>query len=236
MGRRSFAAFTLIELLVVIAIIAILAAMLLPALAKAKAKAYQVNCVSNLKQLGTSIQLYTQDFSDFLPGPSWTGVFYTYTSSGVSGPNEYNGSMTAYLTPYLSYLPPKPLLLRTALVAICPASFQKLPILAQAPPLYVPVSYFTQSEIINSPDDIVLYPFGRPSDPIATNKKLLSIKNASDNWAMTDCDLQFLTSLGIGDATYESYVAKLPVHSGKSPALRNYLFFDCSARSMKTPL
>ena len=71
MQRRAF---TLIELLVVIAIIAILAAILFPVFAQAREKARQTACISNLKQIGLSVQMYGQDYDEVFPNGTYNGM------------------------------------------------------------------------------------------------------------------------------------------------------------------
>jgi len=67
MARARRSGFTLIELLVVIAIISILAAMLMPVFSRARAKARQASCQSNLHQLGIAIKMYIEDYDEFMP-------------------------------------------------------------------------------------------------------------------------------------------------------------------------
>jgi prepilin-type N-terminal cleavage/methylation domain-containing protein/prepilin-type processing-associated H-X9-DG protein len=83
--------FTLIELLVVIAIITVLAAMLLPVFAQAREKARQIVCMSNQKQLGMAIQMYTEDYSERLPLAAYlTGDYSFVTWHNLTDPYAHS--------------------------------------------------------------------------------------------------------------------------------------------------
>jgi prepilin-type N-terminal cleavage/methylation domain-containing protein/prepilin-type processing-associated H-X9-DG protein len=215
-------AFTLIELLVVIAIIAILAALILPALTRAKVKAIQSGCISNMRQTHLALQMWIDDNTDWLPPGKgsgkglWDGQYAVYSS-------QYDEALPYYLSTYLGYHAPDSTV-RLAKVFVCPG-FERYNMNAPVNNLLAVRQLYVRTMAgyngLTEPTGEVGFPFGYPNPQCPPHKlnEVQAQQPLPAVWILVDADQVAVTSTA---NTWRAQLPVKPVHG----SVRNYVYFD----------
>jgi prepilin-type N-terminal cleavage/methylation domain-containing protein/prepilin-type processing-associated H-X9-DG protein len=226
--RRSARAFTLIELLVVIAIIAILAAILFPVFAQAREKARQTACASNLKQIGTAIMMYTQDYDETLPS-TWMG------NGAATPPNGIDSSVGPAYTWNYMILP----YIKNDGVFTCPSNRydskdNQKKIFYGTPALFQPIHYVPNRQVMGQMIIEGLSPLSAIDSPseaimVAENKSRYSDANWTSTYSALGSGnvmLNFTTNQPESFATGEGFIQS-------HQKMGNFVFADGHVKAMR---
>jgi prepilin-type N-terminal cleavage/methylation domain-containing protein/prepilin-type processing-associated H-X9-DG protein len=217
--RSGAQAFTLIELLTVIAIIGILAGIMIPVVGRVRTSANSISCASNLRQIGTAIQLYADENKNRLPNPTWSGIQVQFSADpdilNTSDPVRYN--LFTHLAPYLVNFTGTGAKRFDSLA--CPAWRRIATDLTK--PCYLARDEFTRS------DGSSFRPWGNASNGTPASTTHHDIETPSTTWAIKDMDKKNFTNAA---ANYYDSLPNDPVHGDH----RNQLYFDWHVAKAKT--
>jgi prepilin-type N-terminal cleavage/methylation domain-containing protein/prepilin-type processing-associated H-X9-DG protein len=215
MRRVRKPAFTLIELLVVIAIIAILAAILFPVFAQAREKARMSTCVSNMRQMGTSLMMYVQDYDDTLPYIRFRGTDYVWKNA-VQPYLKNQQVFACPSNPLANQCPPDPNR-KSDPKGVCSEGW------LSEPTKSMPISYGMNSCAAT------WYPADSAEGRKTTAAKLSQFTRSSETIMI--CELTWATADFHGEEWLQDHCEGVMVHETGKQA--NFIFYDGHVKSKK---